>query len=186
MLEGEFAQVNWDQLQATDRAEFNQKVLGYQQRQQALQHLAGIIGQERQKTEQEAMAKQTAYRDEQLKLLESKVPEWSTQAARQKAMAEMGPMFQESYGITDKELGAIPDHRFLLMARDAFQWQKLQKAKPALTNKVKQAPKLLKPGTQQSKAANSQLQFTQARDRLKQSGGKPSQAGAALKHLLFR
>jgi hypothetical protein len=72
------------------------------------------------------------------------------------------------------------------MARDAFKYQQLQKAKPTLTNKVKQAPKLLKPGTQQSRAATSNLQTTQARDRLQKSGGKPSQAGAALKHFLFR
>lgn len=185
MLEGEFAHVNWQELQATDRVEFNQKVLEYQQRQQALQHLAGIIGQERQQTEQQAATQQQAYRSEQLKLLESKVPEWSTQAARQKAVGEMAPIFQEAYGISAEELGGVVDHRQLLMARDAYQWQKLQKAKPALTKQVKQTPKLLKPGTQQSKAANSNAQFQQGRDRLKQSGGKPSQAGQALKHLIF-
>lgn len=186
MLEGEYANVNWQELQASDRAEFNARVLEYQQRQQALQHLAGVIGQERQQSEQQAASQRQAYSAEQLKLLESKVPEWSTQAARQKAVGEMAPTFQDAYGISAEELGSVVDHRQLLMARDAFKWQQLQKAKPALTNKVKQAPKLLKPGTQQSKAANSNLQATQARERLRQSGGRPSQAGAALKHLLFR
>lgn len=184
MLEGEYANVNWQELQATDRVEFNQKVLEYQQRQQALNHLAGIIGQERQKTEQQAAAQQAAYRDEQLKLLESKVPEWSTQAARQKAMAEMGPLFKEVYGIEPEELANVVDHRQLLMARDALQWQKLQKGKPTLTAKVKQTPKLLKPGTQQSKAANSSLQFQSARADLRKSGGKPSFAAKAIKHFL--
>ncbi len=63
----------------------------------------------------------------------------------------MVAILSDAYGLTEQEIRASTDHRLILIARDAMRWQKLQKSKPAIVNKVKTAPKLLKPGTQQSR-----------------------------------
>jgi hypothetical protein len=184
LLEGEFAQVDWQGIQNEDPVAFAQKFASFQQRQAQINHVANLLGQEHTQAQQQAAAQQQAYLQEQMRLLESKVPEWSSDDSRKKALNEMGSVFKESYGIPPEELGSVSDHRFLLVARDAWQWQKLQKAKPAVVNKVKTAPKLLKPGTPMSQATKSALQLNHDAQRLKESG-KVRHAKPLLKQILF-
>ena len=184
LLDGEFAGVNWQQLQLSDPHTFNQKYVEYQQRQQALNYLADQIGQERQKQTATQETANKAYLAEQTKLLESKLPEWADKAVRSKEISEMSSALQEAYGVTDAELKARTDHREVLIMRDAWKWQQLQKSKPAIVNKVKAAPKLLKPGTPQSREAQNQLQVKADRDRLRKSGSIQD-AKALLKRQLF-
>lgn len=182
LLDGEFANVNWDELQASDRLEFNQKAVEYQQRQQALQHLAGIIGQEKQQQAQQAALQAQAYKAEQLKLLESKLPEWADKDKRAADIKGMTEFAKEVYGIPPERVKAETDHSLILILRDAWKWNELQKQKPATLNKVKTAPKVLKPGVMQSQAAQDQLAHSKARDRLR-STGKVSDAATRLKQL---
>jgi hypothetical protein len=70
------------------------------------------------------------------------------------------------------------------VVRDAVAWRKLQKSKPALLNKVKAAPKLLKPGSTQSRAAKDAVADQSDRARLRQTG-KVRDAVPALKRRLF-
>lgn len=184
LLHAEFASTDWDALRAQDPLTYNSKVVEFQDRQRNIQALADMLGQEKQRTEAEAAKQQQAYFQEQMRLLESKVPEWASQQSREKALGEMAPTFEEAYGITKAEIGGVTDHRYLLLARDAYQWRKLQQAKPAVLNKVKTAPKLLKPGTPQSRAAQENLQSNQDRSRLR-STGKVRDAIPLLKRQLF-
>lgn len=184
MLEGDFSKVDWQALQDSDPLTFNQKYVEFQQRQAQLNNIANLLGQERTQAQQQAAMQQQAHLQEQLRLMETKIPEWSDKSRREKDLAEMAPVFNDVYGITEPELRGLTDHRELLVIRDAWQWQKLQKAKPAVVNKVKTAPKLLKPGTAQSQAANDNLQLTQARQRLRATG-KVSDAKAVLRQQLF-
>jgi hypothetical protein len=183
-LRGEFDSINWQQLSEQNPEEFNRQYVLFQQRQAKLNDIANHIGQERQQAQQQADAQQQAYLHEQMKLLEARVPEWASEPARKKSLGEMGPVFKEAYGISTEELGGVADHRMLLVARDAWQWQKLQKSKPTTLQKVKAAPKLLKPGAQQSRAAQDNFIAQKERERLRTSG-KVSDAKAPLKRLLF-
>jgi hypothetical protein len=184
MLEGEFAEVDWQQLQDSDPLEFNQKYVAFQQRQARLNHIAGTLGQERQQSQQAEQAQAQSYLAEQGNLLASKVPEWADSAKREKDIALMAVDINQAYGISEQELRALKDHREVLVLRDAWQWQKLQKSKPALLNKVKTAPKLIKPGAQQSRATQDNFIAQKERERLRTSG-KVSDAKAPLKRLLF-
>lgn len=184
LLEGEFANVKWDELRETDPAAFNAKALDFEHRKKALAYLADQIGQERKTADEDAAKKQQAYVSEQLKLLESKVPEWIDAKRRSSDIAEMATVMNEAYGVSEQELRSEVDHRLILIARDAVKWQKLQKSKPATLAKIKTAPKLLKPGAQQSRAAQEGLAFKQDAERLRRTG-KVSDAKAPLKRLLF-
>lgn len=182
LLEGEFAGINWQQLQDQDPLEFNQKYVAFQQRQAQLNHIAGMLGQERQKAQEAEASQMQSYLGEQSKLLETKVPEWADSKIREREIAEMAVELNQAYGVTEQELKALRDHREVLIARDAWQWRKLQKAKPAIVNKVKAAPKLIKPGTPQSRAASDSLALKGERERLR-STGKVGDAAKVFKRL---
>ena len=184
LLEGEYANVNWEELRTTDPNAFNAKVVEYQHRQQALNYLAGQIGQENQTAQQEAAKQQQAYLIEQKALLDSKLPEWSNDTKRNKDIAEMATVMSDKYGVTEAELRSVFDHRQLLIARDAWQWQQLQAAKPAIVNKVKTAPRLLKPGTTQSRTEQSNFATKAEKDKLRKTGNVRD-ATPLLKRLLF-
>jgi hypothetical protein len=149
--------------------EFNSKVVEYQQRQQALQHLAGIIGQERQQSEQQAAAKAQAYKAEQQALLESKLPEWTVKEKRDadiKSMVE----YAKTYGLTEQQVKSETSHALILILRDASKWHQLQQQKPETLNKVKTAPKLLRPGTSQSRASQDDIALKAAKDNVRATG----------------
>lgn len=184
ILVGEFADVNWQELQRTDPAAFQAKYGAYKMRQDAIQQLNQTVGQENESIAAKQKAEYDSYLAEQAKLLDSKLPEWADKGKREKDVAEMAAILNDAYGITEQELRACVDHRQILLARDAAAWRKLQKAKPAVLNKVKTAPKLLKPGTQQSQAAKDGFIAQKERERLR-STGKVSDAKAPLKRLLF-
>lgn len=184
LLEGEFAGVNWQDLQNTDPLSFNQQYVAFQQRQAQLNHIANQLGQERSKSQQQADAQAQSYLAEQSKLMESKIPEWADTKVRERDIADMAVIMNQTYGVTEQELKGLKDHREILIARDAWKWQKLQKSKPATLNKVKAAPKLLKPGSPQSRAAQDGLLLKQGRDKLR-STGKVSDAKPLLRKLLF-
>jgi hypothetical protein len=184
LLDGEFADVNWPELQRTDPAKFQAMYGAYTMRLDGIRQLNGQVMQEQERASASQKAAQEAYLADQAKLLDSKVPEWSDKGKRDKDVTEMVATLRDAYGLTEEEVRSTADHRLILIARDAARWQKLQKSKPAVLNKVKAAPKLLKPGTQQSQAAQNNFIAQKERERLR-STGKVSDAKAPLKRLLF-
>lgn len=182
-LLGEFSSIDWQRLAASDPASYNAQLVGFQQRNAVLKDIAGQIAGEQQQYQASIVEAQKKYLDEQRKLLQSKVPEWSDDTRRTKDRAEIAA-YLNSFGITQDEFEGMADHRYALVVRDAWKWAQLQKSKPTLLNKVKAAPKLLKPGSQQSKDVVNKLASNRERDTLRQSG-KVRDAVAPLKRLLF-
>lgn len=184
MLDGEFADTNWQELQRTDPAAFQAKYGAYKMRQDGIQQLNTQVQQEAERVQAQQKADYASYLDEQGKLLDSKLPEWADKGKREKDVTDMVSILNESYGLTEQEVRGTGDHRLILLARDAMRWQKLQKSKPATLNKVRAAPKLIRPGTQQSRTAQDGLDFQKGRENLRRTG-KVSDATPLLKKLLF-
>lgn len=184
LLEGEFAQVDWQNLQTTDPLSFNQQYVAFQQRQAQLNQIANQLGQERQQAQQQAAQQQQAYLQDQMKLMETKIPEWADAKVRERDIADLAVVAHQAYGITKDEVERLTDHREILVLRDAWKWQKLQKSKPATLNKVKTAPRLLKPGTTQSRAEQVASSLKEGKAKLRQTGSL-SDAKPLLKNLLF-
>lgn len=185
LLDGDLASIDWQGLQQNDPLAYDQKYREMDQRQRQINHLAEQLGQERQQREAQQLAAFNAYKAEQGKLLDSKLPEWADTATRNKDIAEMATILNDAYGVSEKELRSEVDHRLILIARDAAKYQKLMKAKPEVLNKVRAAPKLIKPGVPQSQSDKDSFELKGARDRLR-STGKVQDAKAVLKQLLFR
>ena len=168
-LAGEFSSVDWQKLQTESPEEFNRLYVGYQTRYAALNDIAGQIAQEQQRFQTDAQAKAKERSEEEFKLLQAKVPEWSDSTRRAKDKADIVD-YLKGVGISKEEFEQIGDHRQLLVVRDAWKWNQLQKSKPATLNKVKAAPKLLKPGAQQSRAVVDGLARKRETDTLRQTG----------------
>jgi hypothetical protein len=183
-LIGEFQSVPWEKLAAEDPAAYNAQVVAFQQRQAYLQDIGSQIAQEQQQFQTQQQEQFTAYLAEQKKMLQAKIPEWSDETRRSKDKAEI-VAYLGTHGISKEEFEAVTDHRYALVVRDAQKWHQLQKSKPAVLNKVKAAPKLLKPGTKQSKDVVTKLASNRERETLRQSG-KVRDAVPALKRLLFQ
>lgn len=182
-LLGEFQSIDWQKLSAENPAAYNAQLVSFQQRNAQLQDIARQIAAEQQQYQAQIVDAQTKWLDEQRKLLQSKVPEWADESRRAKDRAEIAT-YLNSYGISNEEFEALGDHRWALVIRDAHDMAKLRKSKPAVLNKVKAAPKLIKPGSQQSKDVVTKLAFNRERDTLRQTG-KVKDAVAPLKRLLF-
>lgn len=182
-LLSEFQSVDWQKLAAEDPAAYNAKLVAFQQRNVQLQDIANQINAEKQQHQAQQMESMKAWLAEQKKLLQAKVPEWADDTVRAKDKAEI-LKYLDGYGITGEEFEAINDHRHALVVRDAWKWHQLQASKPTVLNKVRAAPKLLKPGSQQSKAAQQSLATNKDRERLRQTG-KVADATKLLKSRLF-
>ena len=185
ILDGEFADVNWPELQRTDPAAFQAKYGAYKMRFDGIQQLNQMAMQETERKQAEQQAAQQAYLAEQQTLLDSKLPEWSDKGKREKDVTEMVAIGSDAYGFTEQEVRTCADHRMILLLRDAAKWQKLQKSKPATLQKVRAAPKLIRPGSSQSRTAQDGLQYTKDRENLRRTG-RPQDAVPALKKLLFQ
>lgn len=182
-LLAEFQSVDWQKLASEDPTTYNAQVVAFQQRNAQLQDIAAQISQEQQQHQVQQVEAQKRWLEEQRTMLQAKVPEWADETRRSKDKAEI-LAYLTGHGITKEEFEAIGDHRIALVVRDAWKWAQLQKGKPAVLKQVKAAPRLLKPGTQQSKDASSQFIAQKERDRLRQTG-RVKDAVAPLKRHLF-
>lgn len=170
ILDGEYAGIDWAELQRTDPLKFQSEYGAYKMRLDGIQGLAQQIAQENERAQAQQQAEYKAYLAEEMKQLDMKVPEWSDKSVRDKQITEMASALSEAYGVSEQELRSIVDHRQILIARDAAKWQALQKSKPAVVNKVKAAPKLVKPGTTKGSAEIAAARIAAERAQVRKTG----------------
>lgn len=129
------------------------------------------VARERQRAEQaaqqdEAKRLQGFVEAERAKLLEE-LPAWKDETVAKKEKGELVE-FAKSRGFTEDELGQVYDHRVITLLRDAMLHDRIQKAKPAVREKIEKV-KAATPG-----AAGAQRRVvseeTKARQRLAKTG----------------
>ena len=77
--------------------------------------------------------------------------------------------YAKSIGWSDQELAAVYDSRAVLSLYEGMQYRKLMQNKPAVTKKVNEAPKMVKPGTSKAQASERE-QIKKQKARLRESG----------------
>ncbi len=85
-------------------------------------------------------------------------------------------------GFSEHELAGVYDSRAVLTLWKAMQYDKLQSAKPAITKKVSEAPKVIKPGVSQPRDGQSE-ELRKLKARAKQTGRVADAARAFEKFL---
>lgn len=159
-LMGEFSQINWDHLKATDPVTWSVKSQEFRQRHETIQQHMQQVSLAQQAQEQEAQqTRAQALAGQREKMLEAH-PEWRDEA-KFKAAKESMTSYAKAKGFTDAELSMVHDARMMDVLHDAAQFRALQSQAPAAVKKVRAAPAMAKPGARQERnpaaVANQQL-----------------------------
>lgn len=156
----QFEQIDWYTLAQNDPTQATQLNIAYQQAQRDAQAKYGEWKQAEQQTQQlsEQNRQQMLAKAEQE--LKTRLPDFSPKVAEKITKAA------KEYGITDQELNALIDPRYVHVLHDAMKWRALQAEKPKAMQKVAEAPKAIKPQAAQPKPRTNQAAF----DRLKRNG----------------
>jgi hypothetical protein len=127
------------------------------------------IRQEQQKVAQEQhhyhLQQQNQVVQNEAKMLSEKVKEFSDPKKAEQIKNDIRS-FGKSVGFSDQELSQVYDHRHVMILQKAMEYDKLQKANPGVTKKLKSAPKMVKKG---KKVTNTDV-YAKQKKRLKESG----------------
>lgn len=158
---------NLDYLKENDPIGYAVKVAEMSQREKQLAQV--------QAERQRVMAEQQREQNERLtqivqaeaqKLAEA-IPEYADPQKGEVVRRELRE-FGLKAGFTEQELASVYDSRHVLTLWKAAQFDKLQAAKPGITKKVNEAPKVIKSGVSQPRDSNDEVRKLKAR--AKQTG----------------
>ncbi len=149
------------------------------QRNMAAAELQRVHEQQRQ----DAQRRFIEVRQAEEQALVEKLPEWREEAKAKEGKAQVAKYLKDA-GYSDEQLSTLVDHRSVIIARKAMLYDQMVARKPAVENKVRNAPPVLKPGV--AKQGNGEAERAlAARDRLKKTG-RVEDAAAAINALMRR
>lgn len=163
----EQSQVDWQKLLETDPVEYLKQQHLANARQAQLQRV--MLEQQQihaQVQSEQAQRMQAFFQTQQQELL-AKLPEWKDES---KAKVERDAIrsYLKDQGFTDQEIGAIGDHRAVVMSRKAMLYDQMMSKAQAAAKKVAQLPqKVERPGGGESNPLDGR---TAAMKRLEKSG----------------
>ena len=157
-LNAEFQGVDWNALKQHDPNEYVRKRMDFEDKQRQIQTAFTHLNSQRQ-------AQLNEIRTEQMGMLLDKIPDWKDAEKFAVGKLEITAAL-ENYGFPKEEIGQILDHRFFLLAKDAMAYRKLQEQTPAITQKVRSAPKIVKSGQPQA-AASKEAALAKLRENIK-------------------
>jgi len=170
-LINDFNQIDWKSLETQDPNSYVVKRQQFADRQAQIQQSLGVLQQEQEQARAQQQQALTQRVQQEKQSLFNKVPEWNTEESWQKGNADIREGLSKTYGLEEHILNDIVDHRFVLIARDALKYKKLQDGKPNVLNKVKKAPKVSKSSAPKGKPAQSEKNLRLMKT-IKDSGGK--------------
>ena len=158
---------NLDYLKETDPIGYAVKVAELSQREKQLAQVraeqARIVEQQ-QREQQEQLGQ--VVQAESRKLAEV-IPEYADPQKGETLRRELRE-FGVKAGFSEQELANVYDSRAVLTLWKAMQYDKLQSAKPSITKKVNEAPKVMKSGVSQPRDSSDEMKKLKAR--AKQTG----------------
>jgi hypothetical protein len=158
---------NLDYLKETDPIGYAVKVAELSQREKQLAQVRAEqarIAEQQQREQQEQLGQ--VVQAESRKLAEV-IPEYADPQKGETLRRELRE-FGMKAGFSDQELANVYDSRAVLTLWKAMQYDKLQSAKPGITKKVNEAPKVMKSGVSQPRDSSDEMKKLKAR--AKQTG----------------
>jgi len=158
---------NLDYLKETDPIGYAVKVAELSQREKQLAQVRAEqarIADQQQREQQEQLGQ--VVQAESRKLAEV-IPEYADPQKGETLRRELRE-FGLKAGFSDQELANVYDSRAVLTLWKAMQYDKLQSAKPGITKKVNEAPKVIKSGVSQPRDSSDEMKKLKAR--AKQTG----------------
>ena len=172
---------DWAILQKTVAPDvFTATLLEWQQTQKARE----AIKEEQQKVAklqwQDGQVAQRQFVAAQQEKLAELIPSWKDPEVA-KTEARTLREFGKAQGFTDEELNGVTDARVVALLHKAYTFDKSEKAKPSVQEKIANAIKASAPGNNAPRPKTQK--FTEAKSRLAKSGSVED-AAAAIEHLL--
>lgn len=171
-LLSEYEGINWEELRSYDPGEYAAKRSEVNEKLQRINANKAAIAQESARIAQENALKQeqefAKFLEEERPKLLNAIPEWADEKK-----AEEGKRAVAEYVLGQgypQEILSRMDHKDVVMARKAMLYDQLQNGKPALTKKVKDVPKFVKPGAKKSKQEVGAETRKTLRSKLKKTG----------------
>ncbi len=158
---------NLDYLKETDPIGYAVKVAELSQREKQLAQVRAEqarIAEQQQREQQEQLGQ--VVQAESRKLAEV-IPDYADPQKGETLRRELRE-FGLKAGFSEQELANVYDSRAVLTLYKAMQYDKLQSAKPSITKKVNEAPKVIKSGVSQPRDNNDEMKKLKAR--AKQTG----------------
>jgi len=173
----EYQSVDWATLEQQDAGQAALLRQKFQERQIELRGVFENIQQTEAQKEQQRDQERAQFLQAEAARLPQVIPEWKDEATASKEMREIRDWGLKQ-GISAQDLDSVGNASYVAVMRKAMLFDKLQQAKPAIENKVRTAPVLVKPGQPaQNSQANSLQNLKLA---VKKSGGKSDAVEAYL------
>ena len=157
--------------------------IAYTDQQRRKEQLAQVQAERQRIAEQQQQERQEqlgqVIQAEARKLAEA-IPEYADPQKGEIARRELRE-FGLKLGFSEQELSGVYDSRQVLALWKAMQYDKLQSAKPGITKKVNEAPKVLKAGVSQGRDGNEELKKLKAKAR---QTGRVADAAKAFERFL--
>lgn len=147
IIQGEFADVPWEQLKAQNFPEYLRVKDLFETRQQQVQALHSQLGQADRERLQAEQVKLHEWRQNQAKDIVNHFPTWKDPKIAETALQGIYTKAKSVYGITQAELEGLYDSRYVRILDAATKWEALQAKQVGVMQRVNQAPALAKPGT---------------------------------------
>lgn len=171
-LMSEYQSIDWKALdQHEDQGAVAALKIKFQERNQKIQNALQGINTHKAQLNQQAEAKKAERIREEAAKLPTFIPEWKDQAVAAKESKELIDWGLKS-GYPIEAMQSLNNSSALDVAtfRKAMMFDKLQQSKVAVENKVRLAPKIVKPGQAQQDTAGQKLQ--NLKHQIVKSGGK--------------
>ena len=175
----EFDGIDWQRLRNDNPGEYSALFTEFQQRQAQIQQALQGASSERQRAMHE---QQQAYQQvvmQEAELLPKMIPEWSDEVVAKKERDEIRS-WMESKGIPKEEINQVSKAVYVDLLRKAMLYERLQTSKPQIQNKIRIAPKLVKPGQSEDASQRAAAGVKQLKSNVKKSGSTAS----AIEYLL--
>jgi len=158
---------NLEYLKETDPIGYAVKVAELSQREKQLAQVQAERQRIAQQQDQERQEQLGHVIQAEARKLAEAIPEYADPQKGEIARRELRE-FGQKLGFSEQELSGVYDSRQVLTLWKAMQYDKLQSAKPGITKKVNEAPKVMKSGVSQPRDASDELKKLKAR--AKQTG----------------
>jgi len=179
-LSHDYNSINWGELWQADPGRAGILRDQFQQRSNRIQATLQDIGQRQMQAQQQWQQHQAATVEQQKQRQQARlfelIPDWKDPAVRDREARELVSWLEKS-GIDKSEID-LDRAASVYALRRSWQHDTLQKQKPAVENKVRLAPKLVKPGSTPQSDGNS-AQLKTFKQQVRSSGGDSTKALAA-------
>jgi len=171
-----YQEIDWRQLKEDDPMEYMEKRLEFQEARERVAALKSEQQRVQQQTESEFMSVLQEKVQREAELLSKALPDYANPDANLRTAVRN---YALGLGFSPQDIDGITDHRVVLVLHKAMLQDKAEKGVQT-QRKAKAVPKVVKPGTPESKTQRSNRAFQAKRERLAKTGNTKDAANIFL------